>query len=145
MSNPHRRRETREMKTLRLVAAIALVTVAIGTSLLFGTLGWFAAGFGVMTDCTDNYSAGGPGSSPCATTALWLNVGGLAQQLLACTGVGLVVRGLRTEQSGRLAAGGLVVLVSSVLIMVGTTWGAEGSYCRPGSPDYRTSYCSTDD
>jgi hypothetical protein len=144
MSSSDQGRETREMKA-SIVAAIALLTVAIGTCLLFGTIGWFAVGFGVMTDCTDNYSCSPTGCSPCATTALWINVGGLAQLLLAVAGVGVLVRGLRTKQSGRLAVGGLVLLMSSVLIVVGTTWRAQGSYCQPGSPDYRSSYCSTDD
>ena len=133
------------MKTLLLGAAVALATLAIATSLLFGTLGWFAVGFGVMTDCTSNYVPGELGSPPCTATGLWINAGALAQQLLAAAGVGVLVRGLRTKQSGPLASGGLIVLVSSVLIMVGTTRGAEGSYCQPGSPDYRSSYCSTDD
>jgi hypothetical protein len=144
------------MKTLH-IAAIALVMVAIGICLLFGTIGWFAVGFGVMTDCTDDYStrasesAGNAiscsttGCGPCATTALWINAGALAQQLLAAAGVAVLIRGLRTRQSGRLACGAAVLLVSSVLVHVGTTWQAEGSYCQPGSPGYRNSYCSTDD
>ncbi len=132
------------MKTL-YVSAIAFLTVAIGICLLFGTIGWFAVGFGVMTDCTNNYSCSTTGCPPCATTGLWINVGGLAQQLLAAAGVAVLIRGLRTRQSGRLASGGAVLLVSSVLIIVGTTWQAKGSYCQPGSPGYVSSYCSTDD
>ncbi len=132
------------MKALR-VAAIALVTLAIGTCLLLGTIGWFAVGFALMTDCTNNYNCSATGCSPCRTTGLWINVGGMAQQLLAAAGVAVLIRGLRTKQSGHLACGGLVVLLSSVLIVVGTTWRAQGSYCQPGSVEYRVSYCSTDD
>jgi hypothetical protein len=119
------------MKAMYL-AAIALVMLAIGACLLFGTIGWFAVGFGVMTDCTDSYSSSPTGFSPCTTAGLWINAGALAQQLLAAAGVGVLIRGLRTRESGRLASCGAVLLVSSVLIMVGTTWLAEGSYCPAG-------------
>ena len=130
------------MKTL-YVSALAFVAVATAVCVLFGTIGWFAVGFGVMTDCTNNYSCSTTGCAPCATTGRWINVGGLAQQLLAAAGVAVLIRGQRTRQSGRLASGGAVLLVSSVLIMVGTTWEAERSYCQPGSPGYVGSYCPT--
>jgi len=132
------------MKAL-YVSAIALVTVAISICLLLGTIGWFVVGFGVMTDCTDNYSCSTTGCRPCTTTALWINAGGLAQQLLAGAGVAVLIRGLRTRQGGRLASGGAALLVSSVLIFVGTTWQAEHSYCHAGTQGYRNSYCSTGD
>jgi len=125
--------------------AVALVAVAIAICLLFGTIGWFAVGFGVMTDCTNNYSSSATSGSPCATTGLWINAGGLAQLLLAAAGVGVLFRGLRTKESGRLASAGAVLVASSVLVVVGTTWLAEASYCQPGNPGYRDSYCSTDD
>src|SRR3954447_11335626 len=112
MSNPVRRRETRGMKTLH-VSAIALVTVAFAICLLFGTIGWFAVGFAVLTDCTNNYSCSATNCPPCATTGLWINAGGLAQLLLATAGVGVLIRGLRTRQTGRLASGAAVLLVSS--------------------------------
>jgi hypothetical protein len=132
------------MKTLH-ITAIALLTVAIGICFLFGTVGWFTVGFGVMTDCTNNYSCSSTGCSPCATTGRWINGGGLAQLLLAGGGVAVLIRGLRTRRSGRMALGGAVLLMSSALVFAGTTWLAQGSYCQPGSPGYRDSYCSTDD
>ena len=104
----------------------------------------FVVGFGVMTDCTNNYSCSTTSCSPCATTELWINAGALAQQLLAAAGIVVLVRGLRTSQIGLLASSGVVLLVSSPLIIFGTTWLAQGSYCQPGSPGY-VSYCSTDD
>jgi hypothetical protein len=98
-----------------------------------------------MTDCTNSYSCSTTSCSPCATTGLWINAGGLAQLLLAAAGIGLLVRAVRMKQSRKLTSGGLVVLMSSVLIVIGTTWLAQSSYCQPGSKDYRSSYCSTDD
>jgi hypothetical protein len=127
------------------VAAVALVMVAIEICLMLGTIGWFAVGFGVLTDCTDNYDCSTGACGSCGTTAFWINAGALAQQLLAAAGVAVLIRGLRTRQAGRLASSGAVLLVSSMLIIVGTTRLAESSYCQPGSPGYRDSYCSTDD
>ncbi len=141
---PDVRHKAREMTTLR-IAAGSLVALAIGTCLVLGTFGWLVVGFGVMTDCTNEYSCSTTSCSPCRTTGLWINVGGLGQLLLAAVGVGVLVRGLRTRRSGYMAVGGVALLVSSVLIVVGTTWLAESSYCRPGTADYRSSYCSTED
>src|SRR6478735_2010931 len=139
MPTPVRRLETRGMKTL-YVSAIALVTIAIATCVLFGTIGWVAIGFGVLTDCTDNYSCSATSCAPCRTTGLWINAGGLAQVLLAGAGVGLLVRGLRTRQTAPLACGGAVLLVASVVIIAGTSWQAQRSYCQPGSPGYRSNF-----
>ena len=132
------------MRTL-YVAAVVFVAVATAICLLFGTIGWFVIGFGVLTDCTNNYSCSATNCAPCARTGLWINAGGLAQLLLAAAGVGVLVRGRRTGRAGRLARGGAVLLVSSVLIVAGTTWQAQRSYCQPGSPGYPSSYCSTTD
>jgi len=133
------------MRTLYVAAAVVFVAVATAICLLFGTIGWFVVGFGVMTDCTNNYSCSTTSCSPCATTELWINAGALAQQLLAAAGIVVLVRGLRTSQIGLLASSGVFLLVSSPLIILGTTWLAQGSYCQPGSPGYVSSYCSTDD
>lgn len=130
------------MKTLPHFVAATLVTAAIGTCLLFGTLGWFVIGFGVLTECTDYYSCSATNCAPCATTGLWINVGGLGQLLLASAGVGLLISRLRTQRSGWLAGGGAVLLLSSALLVLGTTWQAQGSYCQPGTPGYRSGYCS---
>jgi len=55
------------MKTL-FVSAIALVMVAIAMCLLFGTIGWFAVGFAVLTDCTNNHDCSTTNCAPCRTT-----------------------------------------------------------------------------
>jgi len=130
------------MKTLH-VASIGLVVVATAIALLFGTVGWVAVGFAVLTDCTDNYDCSTTNCAPCRMTGLWLNAGGLAQLLLAATGVGLLIRGVRMRQTDRLAVGGAMLVVASVSVVLGTSWLAERSYCQPGSPGYVDSYCST--
>jgi hypothetical protein len=124
---------------------VVLVSVAICIALLLGTLGWFMVGFGMMTDCTNNYSCTMTGCPPCATTEHWLNAGGIAQFVLAGTGVVVLVLSLRVKQRPNLAVSGAVLLVMSVLTMVSTTWRAQESYCQPGTPGYATSYCSVGD
>jgi hypothetical protein len=129
---------------MRTSSAAAVTVVAIAVSLVLGTVGWFFVGFGVMTDCTNDYSCGSGGCSPCATTGRLINVGGVVQLLLAAAGVAVLVRGLRGRRSGSLARGGAVVLVASVVVFAGSTTLAQRSYCRPGSAGYDESYCAAD-
>jgi hypothetical protein len=105
-----------------------LVSVAIGTSLLLGTFGWFGVGFGMMTDCTNKYGCTETGCPPCATTEHWINAGGIAQWVLAGSGVVVLVRRRRADQHADLALSGAALLAMSVLTMVGTTWRARQSY-----------------
>lgn len=125
------------------VLGTVLLSLAIGVCLLLGTLGWFAIGFGMMTDCTNNYSCTETGCPPCATTERWINAGGITQWILAGAGLGLAIWGIvRTKDGSRLAVGALVLLVASTATVVGTTWRASESYCQPGTPGYAASYCS---
>ena len=115
------------MKTL-FDGGTVFVSVAIGTSLLLGTFGWFAVGFGTMTDCTNKYGCTETNCPPCATTARWINAGGIAQWVLAGMGVVVLVLRRRAEQHADLAVWGAALLAMSVLTMVGTTWRANRSY-----------------
>jgi hypothetical protein len=105
-----------------------LVSVAIGTSLLLGTFGWFAVGFGTMTDCTSKYGCTETNCPPCATAERWINAGGIAQWALAGTGVVVLTRRRRAKQHPDLALCGAALLAMSVLTMVGTTGRAQKSY-----------------
>ena len=67
---------------------VIAMTVAICCCVLLGTVGWFAVGFGTMTDCTNSYSCSTQSCQPCAVAGRWINVGGIAQWLLAGLGVG---------------------------------------------------------
>lgn len=140
-ADPGRRRNSQRVLT---VIGVALVTIAIAISLLLGTLGWFAVGFGMMTDCTNNYSCTETGCAPCDATAGWINAGGLIQLGLAAAGVALLVVGLRSSQRACLVLGAVVLLACSAATVIGTTWRAEESYCQPGTPGYAMSYCSVD-
>ena len=105
-----------------------LVSAAIGTSLLLGTLGWFAVGFGTMTDCTSKYDCTETNCPPCAATLHWINAGGIAQWVLAGTGAVVLARRRRAQPHPDLAFRGAALLAASVLTMVGTTWRANQSY-----------------
>lgn len=129
---------------ISFILGVVLLTVAIGVCLLLGTFGWFFVGFGMMTGCTNDYSCTTTGCSPCATTERWINAGGITQWLLAVAGIVVMVLGARGERATTLLVGGAVLLVVSVLTFVGTTWLASESYCQPGTPGYRASYCSID-
>jgi hypothetical protein len=89
------------MRTLYVAAAIALVSVAIAICFLLGTIGWFVIGLGVLTDCTNNYSCSATNCAPCRTTGLWINAGGLAELLLAATGIGVLTSARQVRTSAR--------------------------------------------
>jgi len=137
--------ESMENRSAVRVVGVVVVSVAIATSLVLGTVGWFAVGFGMMTDCTNNYSCTETGCSPCSATERWINLGGAAQLLLAVVGGVVLVAGLRARLRTALVVGGAALLATSVLTVVGTTWRAQESYCRPGTPGYATSYCAVGD
>ena len=130
---------------MRLLTALGVIamTVAICCCVLLGTVGWFAVGFGTMTDCTNYYSCSTQSCQPCAGAGRWINVGGIAQLLLAGLGVGLLVRGVHDARVPRLMIGAAVILLASAITALGTSWRASESYCQPGTADYLSSYCST--
>jgi hypothetical protein len=130
------------MRMLTAVGVIAL-TVAICCCVLLGTVGWFAVGFGTMTDCTNNYSCSTQSCQPCAGAGRWINAGGIAQWLLAGLGVSLLIRGVHDARVSRLMVGAAVILAASVITAVGTSWRASESYCQPGRADFSSSYCAT--
>lgn len=132
------------MKTPALEGTV-LTLVATATCLFLGTFGWFAIGFGTMTDCTNNYDCTDTGCPPCATTERWITFGGLSQLALAGIGVVVLLLGHRAKRGAYLFVGGAAVLGMSVLTVVSTTLLASESYCQPGTPGYTSSYCSTDD
>src|SRR4051794_6080888 len=145
LSSGGRRPRTPRVRVMRLVTALGVIAmiVAICCCMLLGTVGWFVMGFGVMTDCTDDYSCSTQSCSPCAGAGRWLEAGAIAQWLLAALGVGLLVRSFHDARVVRLLIGAPVVLLASAITVVGTSSRASESYCQPGTADYSSSYCST--
>lgn len=124
------------------VLGVVLASTAILSCLVLGSVGWLAAGMGVLTGCTNDYSCSTTGCDPCAAAGRWITVGGVLQWLLLGLGIAVVVRGRRADRRTWWAAGGAAVLAASLLTVVATTWAAQESYCRPGTPGYADSYCS---
>jgi hypothetical protein len=133
--------ESSVMRLLTFLGAFAMI-LAICCCVLLGTVGWFVVGFGVMTDCTDNYSCSTQGCSPCAGAGRWLEIGAITQWLLAALGVGVLVRTVADARVSRLLICAPVILLASAITFVGTNWRANESYCQPGGADYSSSYCS---
>lgn len=129
--------------SFRYVLGLVLVSLAIAVCVLLGTLGWFAVGFGMMTECTNNYSCTATGCPPCDTTERWINAGGVVQWLLAAAGLAVLLLGIRSKRWLPLLSGGAVLLVVAPLAFLATTTQASRSHCQPGTPGYESSYCST--
>lgn len=126
------------------VLGVGAMVAGLTIAGLMGTAGFFAVGFGVMTDCTNNYSCTETGCPPCRTAQAWLVAGALIQLALVVVTAWLLWRG-RTSvrlRSYRPAIG-IVVIVVSLAAIVLTTQAADSSYCRPGTPGYSESYCET--
>lgn len=129
------------------ITGVVLLVLGILTSAVLGTLGWFAVGFGVMTDCTNEYSCTDTGCAPCDTASRWITAGGLTQLALVVAGVLVLVLvwGRRAVRPGTLVVGGVVLIAVSLATLVGTTSAARDSYCRVGSPGDGAGSCSTGD
>lgn len=136
---------SRSTARLLTVTGTVLLVLAVLVSAVLGTLGWFAVGFGVLTDCTNEYSCTDTGCAPCDTASRWITAGGLTQLALVVAGVLVLVRGRRVARPGTLVVVGIVLLAAAFATLAGTTSAARDSYCRAGSPGYAASYCSTDD
>src|SRR5262245_29182662 len=129
LDHPSRAGRTRLIRT----AGIVLLAGSVVLCGLLGTVGWFGVGFGMMTDCTDDYSCTQTGCPPCGTAETWINVGGLLQWGLAAAAVVALACSTRIRRPWVLLAAGPLVSALSVAAIVGTTWQAQESYCQPGT------------
>jgi hypothetical protein len=117
---------------MSLRAQQSVVGLAVGLCLVLGTVGWFAVGFGVMTDCTNSYLCDETGCPPCDTTASWINVGGVAQLVLAAAGIAvLALSGRRARSTTMLDVTAACLVPLSLVVAVVTTTRAQNSYCQP--------------
>jgi hypothetical protein len=73
--------------------------LAGGLAALLGTLGYVVAGFGVISNCTDQFDCGSDTCAPCAAAGSWINAGAIGQWALVMAVVVLVILALR--QPGR--------------------------------------------
>ncbi len=52
-------------------------------------------GFGVMSNCTDQFDCGSDTCAPCATAGSWINAGAIGQWALVIAVIVLLILGLR--------------------------------------------------
>ena len=79
-------------------------TVALAEAVVLGTFGWWGVGFGVGSNCTDDFSCGSTSCAPCASFNAWWIAGGIGQWALAVAALALLVLGLRRPARRRIAA-----------------------------------------
>jgi hypothetical protein len=94
-----------------------LAATTLAVTLLLGTLGWFAAGFGITTSCTDDFNCIDTSCAPCAAERAWVNAGGTGQWVLALAAAVLLVLGRRRPDWRR----GTTITVSA-LIPLAVAW-----------------------
>jgi hypothetical protein len=103
------------------------VGVSLAVIVVVATLGSFAAGFGVMTDCTSTYSCTDTGCSPCATAQAWLTSGWVLQGVLLLLGTGLAVLGARGGIRARQVRLVALLLAAVSVGLFALTTGVAGS------------------
>jgi hypothetical protein len=96
---------------------------------LLGTIGWLGVGFGVGSNCTDDFSCGSGSCAPCAAEHGWIITGGIGQWVLAVAAGVLLALGLRRPRWRRAAAlASMALLPLSVAWITATTVLAEHSF-----------------
>jgi hypothetical protein len=112
---------------LRAVTVLANI-VAASAAMLLGTLGWFIAGFGIDSNCTDHFSCGGS-CPPCSATVRWLDAVGVGEWVIFIAAVVLLVLGLVRPRWLRITAyTGVGLVPASILWYFTTVTIAEHSY-----------------
>jgi hypothetical protein len=95
--------------------------------LLLASFGGFAAGFGGLTDCTDEYRCTVTDCAPCATANDWFMAGWAGQALLLlAVGVLLLAARRVRPRAVRGAAVGLTVISPALFVV--TTVLAQRSF-----------------
>ena len=102
--------------------------VSLAVVLVLTTVGSFGAGFGVMTDCTNEYSCTVTACAPCATANTWLTTGWIGQGLLLLAGLVLAVLAGRRTGHRAVRVGALLLTPASVALFALTTTLAVGSF-----------------
>jgi hypothetical protein len=92
-------------------------SVALAVAFVLSTLGWFAAGFGIESSCTDRFSCGAGSCRPCAASSVWLLAGGIGQWALFAATVAFLVLGLRRPGWRRTAT-----IAAAAMTLVSIAW-----------------------
>jgi hypothetical protein len=97
--------------------------LAGGLAALLGSLGFFVVGFGVGSNCTDQFDCGRDTCAPCAASLSWINAGAIGQWALVIAVIVLLITGLRQPSLRKITAIVLwgVIPVSCGWIAMSTT------------------------
>ena len=132
-------RKTRVLQGLAATAAgLSIVASAVAALVLWGV------GFGVMTDCTNNFSCTVDDCDPCATANAWLTGGLVALGVLFLVGIALVVAAGQAWRPRRTLTASVVALILPGVVVLAAGFGASQSYCNdPNEPavDGGPNYC----
>lgn len=111
----------------------SVMLLAIGLALVLGTLGYFAVGFGTLTDCTNAYDCTETGCAPCQAAQHWLLAGAVIQGLLAAGGFALLLLSWwRFRNRIVLLLAAVVLAAASLTAFASTKAAADHSFCRSG-------------
>jgi hypothetical protein len=117
----------RLMRPRSRTASVTIAAVAGLVALCTGTLGSLAAGFGVSTNCTDDFDCTKSTCGPCQTSDAWLIAGAVGQGILFLAAIVLLVMAARRATTTRMAVG-IAVLALSPLWWLVSTLVANSSY-----------------
>ena len=106
----------------------APLRASLAVVLALATVTSFGAAFGVMTDCTNEFSCTSTGCAPCATTNTWLTAGWIGQAALLLAGVVMAVLAARRVRLRAVRGAALLLGPVALALFVATTAVAMGSY-----------------
>ena len=121
-AGPRPTRPNADLSTWFLVGSALLVTLTLAT------VGAFAAGFGVLTKCTNTYRCTVTRCDPCAVAYMWLTAAWALEAVLLLVALALVVlvTARRCEPLVRQLAAALVLLAPGALVFA--VWAAERTF-----------------
>jgi hypothetical protein len=90
-------------------------TATLVVAFLLGTLGWFGAGLGIGSNCTDQFRCASGSCAPCAAVRAWIVAGGVGQWVLFAAAATILVLGLRSDRNHWIVAIAACVLVPLAL------------------------------
>jgi hypothetical protein len=125
-----------ELRKSRLRATVPLRrpffvvdTLALCCTFVLATIGSAAAGFGVLTNCTDDFDCGASSCGPCRTASGWLIGGGVGQGVLFLAAATLIwVAVKRPARMSTYVTIAATILVLSPILIIVTTFVANNSY-----------------
>ena len=92
--------------TVKVPSVLAGLVAAV-----LGSVGWWGAGFGVISSCTDHFSCVIDTCAPCATANYWIDAGAIGQWIFVIGAFVLLMLGMKRPRWRP------VVVIASIAIM----------------------------